>query len=111
MIGCIFCKIIERQAPADIIFEDDIMIAINDIHPQAPTHILVMPKQHIPTVEDASAEIIGGLIAQGTRLARKAGISKKGYRTVINCRRHAGQSVDHLHVHILGGRWFSWPPG
>ena len=111
MTNCIFCKIIERQAPADIIYEDDDMIAINDIHPQAPTHILLIPKKHIPTIEDASPEMLGKLLAQGTQLAKKAGISEKGYRTIINCRDYAGQSVAHLHVHILGGRWFSWPPG
>jgi histidine triad (HIT) family protein len=111
MTECIFCKIIKRKAPADIIFEDDQVIAINDLHPQAPMHILLIPKEHIPTIEEASPEILGRLLSEGARLAKEAGISKKGYRTVINCRDHAGQSVPHLHIHIMGGRWFSWPPG
>jgi histidine triad (HIT) family protein len=111
MMGCVFCRIIERKVKADIVYEDDDMIAINDINPQAPTHILVIPKEHIPTIEEASPEIIGKLINQASQLAKKVGISQKGYRTVINCRGHAGQSINHLHVHLLGGRWFSWPPG
>jgi len=111
MTDCIFCKIIERQRPASIVYEDDDMIAINDLHPQAPTHILLIPKKHIPTIEEASPEILGKLISQGSVLAKEAGISAKGYRTVINCRQHGGQSVNHLHVHLLGGRWLSWPPG
>jgi histidine triad (HIT) family protein len=111
MMGCVFCRIIERKVKADIVYEDDDMIAINDINPQAPTHILVIPKEHIPTIEEASPEIIGKLINQASQLAKKVGISQRGYRTVINCRSHAGQSINHLHVHLLGGRWFSWPPG
>lgn len=111
MMGCIFCRIIERKVKADIVYEDDDIIAINDINPQAPTHILLIPKEHIPTIEEASPEIVGKLINQASQLAKKVGISQKGYRTVINCRGHAGQSIHHLHVHLLGGRWFSWPPG
>jgi len=111
MTSCIFCRIIEGKAPAKFIHDDDEMVAIHDAHPQAPIHILVIPKKHVPTIEDASPELLGRLLALGAEIARQTGISKKGYRTVINCREYAGQSVDHLHVHVMGGRWFSWPPG
>jgi histidine triad (HIT) family protein len=108
---CIFCKIIKREKPAAVVFEDDHMIAIKDLHPQAPTHILLIPKEHIPTIEEASPEILGRLTAQAAITAKEQGISARGYRTVINCREHGGQSVGHLHLHLLGGRWLSWPPG
>ena len=111
MTDCIFCRIARCEQPADIIFEDDDMVAIKDLHPQAPVHVLLIPKEHIPTVEDATPEILGKLIAQGTALAKELEIAEKGYRTVINCGQHGGQSVHHLHVHLLGGRWLSWPPG
>jgi histidine triad (HIT) family protein len=111
MKGCIFCKIIKRELAGEIIYEDDLMTAIRDIHPQAPTHVLIIPKGHIPTIEDADPEVIGKLVAKAAELAGQLKISEKGYRIVINCREHAGQSVYHLHVHLLGGRWFSWPPG
>jgi histidine triad (HIT) family protein len=111
MKGCIFCKILNKEIAGEILYEDDLMTAIRDIHPQAPSHILVIPKEHIPTVEDVSPDLIGKLVAKASELAGTLGISEKGYRIVINCREHAGQSVYHLHVHLLGGRWFSWPPG
>ncbi len=111
MRECIFCKIAQHQGKAEIIYEDDEILAFRDIHPQAPIHILLIPKEHIPTIEDASPEIIGKLIRKATELAKQEGISEKGYRTIINCRDQAGQSVYHLHVHLLGGRWFHWPPG
>jgi histidine triad (HIT) family protein len=111
MKGCIFCRIINRELPAEIIYEDDEIVALRDVNPQAPVHVLVIPKQHLATVEDADPQIAGKLIAKAAELAKSLGVSEKGYRLVINCREHAGQSVDHLHVHIMGGRWFSWPPG
>jgi len=111
MSDCIFCQIAQHQKKADIIYEDDDVVAFRDIHPQAPIHILLIPKEHIPTIEEAAPEILGKLISKATELAKKEGISEKGYRTVINCRDQAGQSVYHLHVHLLGGRWFHWPPG
>ena len=111
MTACAFCKIIERKLPAEIVYEDDLILAFKDIHPQAPTHILLIPKEHIPTIEEAQPELIGKLVAKASELAKQAGISEKGYRVVVNCREHAGQSVYHLHFHLLGGRWFSWPPG
>lgn len=111
MKDCIFCQIIERTMKADIVYEDDDILAFNDIHPQAPTHILLIPKKHYTTIEDAPPEILGKLMSQASILAKNTGISDKGYRTLINCRSHGGQSVYHLHVHLLGGRWLSWPPG
>jgi histidine triad (HIT) family protein len=111
MRECIFCRILNRELPADIIYEDNEIAAIRDVNPQAPVHVLVIPKQHLSTVEDADPQIAGKLVTKASELARTLGISEKGYRLVINCREYAGQSVNHLHLHILGGRWFSWPPG
>ena len=111
MKDCLFCKIARGEKPAKKVYEDDEIFAFHDINPQAPTHILLIPKQHLETIEDASPEMLGKLVAKASEIARDIGISEKGYRTVINCRDHAGQSVYHLHVHLLGGRWFHWPPG
>jgi histidine triad (HIT) family protein len=111
MKDCLFCKIANGEKPAKKVYEDDEIFAFHDINPQAPTHILLIPKQHLETIEDASPEMLGKLVAKASEIARDIGISEKGYRTVINCRDHAGQSVYHLHVHLLGGRWFHWPPG
>jgi len=111
MIECIFCKIIQKKAPAKILYEDDEYLAFEDAHPQAPVHFLVIPKKHIETVLDANEEMLGKLTGLGAKLANEKGITKDGFRTVINCNRHAGQSVYHIHVHVLGGRWFTWPPG
>ncbi|MCP4580919.1 MAG: histidine triad nucleotide-binding protein [candidate division Zixibacteria bacterium] len=111
MPNCIFCKIAEHNLNADIIYEDNDIVAFRDLKPQAPTHLLLIPREHIPTIEEASPAILGKLMSKASELAKKEGISAKGYRTVINCRDYAGQSVYHLHVHLLGGRWFHWPPG
>jgi histidine triad (HIT) family protein len=111
MTNCAFCKIIEKTLKADIVYEDDFLLAFRDIHPQAPTHILIIPKEHVPTIEEASPEMIGKLVAKASELAKQENISEKGYRILVNCRERAGQSVYHLHFHLLGGRWFSWPPG
>ena len=111
MIECIFCKIVQRKAPAKIIYEDDECLAFEDAHPQAPVHFLVIPKRHIETILDADEELLGRLTRKAADLAKEKGLAKDGFRTVINCNRHAGQSVYHIHVHVLGGRWFTWPPG
>ena len=111
MIECIFCKIAQKKAPANIIYEDDDCLAFEDSNPQAPVHFLVIPKKHIETVLDSDEQILGKLTRLAANLAEQKGVSKNGFRTVINCNRHAGQTVYHLHVHVLGGRWFSWPPG
>jgi histidine triad (HIT) family protein len=114
MDSCIFCKIIERQQPAKIVYEDDQVFAIEDIRPQAPVHLLVMPRKHLPSlkeVEDGDIPMLGRLFTVAAHLARERQLEARGYRTVINNGPWAGQTVDHLHVHVLAGRVFHWPPG
>jgi len=109
----IFKKIIDKEVPAEIVFEDEHCLAFRDIHPQAPTHVLIIPKKVIPSLVDATEDddvLIGHLFIVAHRLAGELGLHG-GFRTVINCGPDAGQSVDHLHVHLLGGRRLSWPPG
>ncbi|MBS0205987.1 MAG: histidine triad nucleotide-binding protein [Planctomycetes bacterium] len=109
----IFQKIIDRQIPADIVFEDDQCLAFRDIHPQAPTHVLIIPRKAIPSLAQATDEdrtLLGHLLLVARTLAVELQIPN-GYRTVINCGPDGGQSVDHLHVHLLGGRSLGWPPG
>ncbi|WP_445638597.1 histidine triad nucleotide-binding protein [Nostoc sp. DSM 114161] len=109
----IFSKIIRREIPADIVYEDDLALAFKDIHPQAPTHILVIPKKPIATLADAESQhhaLLGHLLLTAKRVAEEAGL-KNGYRVVINTGDDGGQTVSHLHLHILGGRQFDWPPG
>lgn len=111
---CLFCRIIERQAPAKIVYEDERLVAIEDAHPQAPTHLLVLPRKHLPSLKEASAAdepLLGHLLAVAAHLARERQLEARGYRIVINTGSFAGQSVFHLHVHVLGGRLFRWPPG
>ena len=114
MDNCLFCNIVAGEIPADIIYEDDSIIAFRDINPQAPVHILIIPKSHISTLNDLKqehAELIGELILSAKDIAKKEGISDAGYRTGFNCNKAAGQTVYHIHLHLLGGRTFSWPPG
>jgi len=114
MADCLFCKIIERKIPSSVVYEDDRILAFNDIDPQAPTHVLIMPKRHIPTLNDLGVEdeqIIGELVRRAATIAKERGFSETGYRTLFNTNRSAGQSVFHIHLHLLGGRPFSWPPG
>ncbi len=109
----IFSKIIRREIPADIVYEDDLAIAFKDVHPQAPVHILVIPKEPIAQLGDAESkdgDLMGHLLLTVKRVAQQAGLNN-GYRVVINNGSDAGQSVNHLHLHILGGRQMSWPPG
>ncbi|MFN6561210.1 MAG: histidine triad nucleotide-binding protein [Nostoc sp. ChiSLP01] len=109
----IFSKIIRREIPADIVYEDDLALAFKDIHPQAPTHILVIPKKPIATLADAESQhhaLLGHLLLTAKRVAEEAGL-KNGYRVVINTGDDGGQTVYHLHLHILGGRQLDWPPG
>jgi histidine triad (HIT) family protein len=111
---CLFCRVIAGQAPAQVIYRDDQVTAIRDIHPQAPTHILLLPNRHIAGVSDAQAAdeaLLGALLRAGVRLAEQEGLAESGYRLVINTGANAGQSVFHLHVHLLGGRAMRWPPG
>ncbi len=110
----IFLRIIRREIPAEIEYEDDEIIAIKDINPQAPVHILIIPKKHIRTLNDLSEEdipLIGKMTLVAKQLAEQKGIADSGYRLVWNCNRDAGQTVFHIHLHLLGGRVFSWPPG
>ncbi len=109
----LFQKIIDRQIPADIVYEDEQCLAFRDIHPQAPTHILIIPKKAIPSLAQAAAEdqaLLGHLLLVARDLAASLQLAD-GYRTVMNCGRDGGQTVDHLHVHLLGGRSLGWPPG
>jgi len=113
-MNCIFCEIIEKQRPAHIIYEDEHVLAFEDIHPQAPVHVLVIPKKHIPTsldIRDADNALIGYLFQIANRIAKEKDIAERGFRLVMNCNREAGQTVFHLHLHVLGGRSMHWPPG
>ncbi|MFH1386780.1 MAG: histidine triad nucleotide-binding protein [bacterium] len=112
MENCIFCKILKKEIPGKLVYEDDQVAAFNDIAPQAPTHILIIPKQHVDSLADLADEaIMGELFRVAIKLAKDLGLDKQGFRTVINNGKAAGQAVDHLHVHLLGGRAFDWPPG
>lgn len=114
MSDTIFGKIAAGEIPADIVYEDEDLVAFRDLHPQAPVHILVIPRKPIPTLNDASAEdaaLLGKLLLAASKIAKQEGVSEKGYRTLINCNAAAGQTVYHLHLHILGGRPLQWPPG
>jgi len=110
----LFLKIIDREIPADIVYETDEVLAFRDISPQAPVHILIIPKTHIRTVNDIKtdqANLIGQLFLAAKVIARKESLSEDGYRLVMNCNHAAGQEVFHIHLHLLGGRIFNWPPG
>lgn len=114
MDDCLFCKIIERKIPSTIVYEDNRIIAFNDITPQAPTHVLIVPKRHIRSLNDVGVEdeqIVGELVRRAATIAKEKGFSESGYRTVFNTNRGAGQTVFHIHLHLLGGRPFGWPPG
>ena len=110
----LFQKIIDREIPADIVYEDDDVLAFNDINPHAPLHVLVIPKKHIRTLNDVSDQdekLLGKLINVARKIARGNGVADDGFRLVMNCNKNAGQTVFHIHLHLLGGRSFSWPPG
>jgi histidine triad (HIT) family protein len=110
--SCLFCRIVRREIPAKVIHEDEHTLAFHDIDPKAPTHVLVIPKQHVATLNDATdATLVGRLLIAAKEIAAAEGISEDGYRTVVNCGAGAGQTVFHLHLHLLGGRRLSWPPG
>ena len=112
MEDCLFCKITRKEIPADVVFESDSFLAFRDINPMAPTHVLVIPKKHVSGVHVADvSDDLQGLLQVAAEIARAEGVETAGYRLVINTGRHGGQSVDHLHVHVLGGRTMSWPPG
>jgi histidine triad (HIT) family protein len=110
----LFLKIINREIPADIVYETDEVLAFRDINPQAPVHILIIPKLRIPTLDDLEPgheQLAGKLILASAEIAREQGLSEEGYRIVINCNQAGGQMVYHIHLHLLGGRQMTWPPG
>ncbi len=114
MTDCLFCKIVDGDIPADIVFESDDVIAFRDINPQAPTHVLVIPRKHIETINDIAPEdeaLVGRLFSAAKAIAANEGLAEDGYRVIMNCGRAAGQTVFHIHLHLLGGRDLGWPPG
>jgi len=114
MTDCMFCKIAAGELPSDIVHQDDELVAFRDITPQAPTHILVIPKRHIGTLletDDDDALLLGRMQRAAVEIARREGLDQDGFRTVLNCLEGAGQSVFHIHLHLLGGRPLGWPPG
>ena len=114
MSDCLFCKIIDGEIPCDRVYENEHVIAFRDLNPQAPTHVLVIPRKHISTVNDLFADdkdIVGEMMLAAQAVAKQEGIDESGYRLVMNCNEGAGQTVFHIHLHILGGRRMNWPPG
>jgi histidine triad (HIT) family protein len=114
MGDCLFCRIVRRAIPADIVAEDEQLLAFADSNPQAPTHVLIVPKTHLPSLaalNDANAGLMAQASLMANRLATQQGIAQTGYRVVVNCGPQAGQSIAHLHLHLLGGRAMAWPPG
>ncbi|NWG12742.1 MAG: histidine triad nucleotide-binding protein [Acidobacteria bacterium] len=113
-LGCVFCRIAAHQAPAKILYEDDQCVAFEDIRPRAPVHALVIPKKHIAALDaglETDEALLGHLLVVSARVAREKGIDRSGFRTVINTNAGAGQTVFHLHLHVMGGRIMHWPPG
>ena len=114
MSDCLFCKVIAREIPAQLIHDDPELVAFKDINPQAPLHALIVPRRHIATLNDLQPGddgLVGSMFRVAAALAREHGFAERGYRTVFNCNREAGQSVFHIHLHVLGGRALTWPPG
>lgn len=114
LMSCLFCKIVAGEIPAKRVHEDDELLAFEDIKPEAPVHVLIIPKRHIATLSDVQPEddaLVGAMMRRAAVIATERGISDSGYRTVMNCNSHAGQTVFHIHLHLLGGRRMSWPPG
>lgn len=114
MQDCLFCRVIAGEVPGTIVHQDDHVVAFKDINPQAPMHVLVVPRRHIATLNDLGPEdddLVGELVRRAAALAGDQGYADRGYRTVFNCNREAGQTVFHIHLHVLGGRPFTWPPG
>lgn len=115
MSDCLFCRMVQGEIRPDVVYEDDDILAFRDINPQAPCHILIIPKRHIATLNDLDGEederLVGKIIMTARRLAADTGVAEAGYRTVFNCNRAAGQEVYHIHLHLLAGRSLGWPPG
>lgn len=114
MTDCLFCKIVKHEIPAKILYEDDRLLAFEDINPQAPLHALIIPKIHVATLNDLTAEhdpLVGEMARRASAIAKERGYADRGFRTVFNTNREAGQTVFHIHLHVLAGRAFHWPPG
>lgn len=112
MTNCLFCKMVAGVIKPDVVFEDETVLAFRDINPQAPVHILIIPKIHIATLNDLDDTLLAGQLLQtAVKLAKQEGLSEEGYRAVFNCNKKGGQEVYHLHLHLLGGRQMIWPPG
>ena len=114
MTDCLFCRMVTGEIQPDVVYEDDEIMAFRDVNPQAPTHVLVIPKRHIATTNELQpddAELVGRLVLVAGKVASKDGIAARGYRMLLNCNSEAGQSVFHIHLHVLGGRPMGWPPG
>lgn len=114
MSDCLFCKIVAGEIPAELVHEEETLLAFRDISPQAPTHVLIIPRRHIATINDLSesdTDDIGRLFLAAAQIARAEGIAEDGYRVTMNCNAGAGQTVFHVHLHMLGGRQMTWPPG
>lgn len=113
-MDCLFCKIVNKEIPAKIIYEDDQVLAFDDIHPQAPHHKIIIPRKHIANLNDVTEDdgkLIGHMVQSATKLANELGIAEDGYRLVMNCNNQGGQTVFHIHLHLIGGRSMTWPPG
>ncbi len=113
-MSCLFCKIVTGEIPSKKVHEDDHLVAFEDINPQAPLHVLVVPRRHISTLNDLQVEddgLVGSMVRQAAAIAKERGVESGGYRTVFNCNSDAGQTVFHIHLHVLGGRRMKWPPG
>ncbi len=113
-MSCLFCRIVNAEIPARKVYEDNELVAFEDINPQAPLHVLVVPKRHIATLNDLQAvddQLVGTITRRGAAIAKERGVDGSGYRTVWNCNAEAGQTVFHIHMHVLGGRHMRWPPG
>lgn len=113
-MSCLFCRIIAGEIPSSKVFEDADLFAFNDVNPQAPLHVLIVPKKHIATTNDLTAEdeaLVGKLVRRAAAIAKEKGLDQRGYRTLLNCHAEAGQTVFHIHLHLLAGRHLGWPPG
>jgi histidine triad (HIT) family protein len=111
---CLFCKIVSGDIPSSIVYRDEHLVAFKDINPQAPLHVLIVPRRHVATLNDLAREdddLVGEMVRRAGAIARERGYADRGYRTVFNCNADAGQTVFHIHLHVLGGRVMSWPPG
>ena len=114
MSDCLFCRVVAGEIPATLVFEDETLVAFRDINPQAPFHVLIVPRRHIASINDLTADddqLVGSMFRRAAALAREHGYDARGYRTVFNTNREAGQTVFHIHLHLLAGRGLAWPPG